>query len=218
MDAEQLWQRLAREGIGTATLAAMARVPRDQFVPVDLRGAAWEDRPLPLGRGQTISQPLVVGMMTDAAAVGPGDVALDVGTGSGYQAAVLATCGARVHGIERIAELADSARSRLARLGFAVTVVHGDGTAGLPEAGPFDAIVVGAAAATVPDALLAQLRKPGPDRPGGRLVIPVTESGGRAAQRLVCVQRTAAGYQRRELSLVRFVPLLPGTAGAGGPS
>ncbi len=169
-----------------------------------------------IGHGQTISQPTVVALMTEAVAVGPGDHVLDVGTGSGYQAAVLAACGARVHSIERLSALADRARSTLADLGYDVAVTCGDGSAGRPDEAPFDAIVVAAATPTVPPALLAQLREPSEGRRGGRLVIPLGEPAAWfGGQELVLLERTADGVVRRKLLDVVFVPLVWGASGAG---
>jgi protein-L-isoaspartate(D-aspartate) O-methyltransferase len=182
-------------------LAAIAAVPRELFVPPDLRERAWENVPLPIGRGQTISQPLVVARMLAVLAVRPDDRILDVGTGSGWHAALLARLGGRVWSVERHAELVEYARQALAAAGVrGVTLVHGDGSAGLPEAAPFNAINVAAAAqARIPPALQAQLAA------GGRLVAPV----GNGEQRLVVLTRTAAGEtRRRELEAVRFVPLV----------
>jgi len=170
-----------------------------------------------IGHGQTISQPTVVAMMTEAADVVSGDSVLDVGTGSGYQAAVLAACGARVHSIERLAALSDRARATLADLGYDVDVRCGDGTAGMPEEAPFDAIVVAAATPTVPPALVDQLRAPGGGRRGGRLVIPIggpsTWCGG---QELVVLERVAEGVTRRKLLDVVFVPLVWPVTGSAG--
>lgn len=200
--------RLRREGISDRIVDAMSKVPRDAFVPAEMRSEAWEDHPIPIGWGQTISQPYVVGLMTQAAAVGPGDVALDVGTGSGYQAAVLAACGARVIGIERIEELAERARATLLSVGMDVPVVCGDGADGWADAAPYDAIVVGAAAESVPAALVEQLRAPTADRRGGRLVIPVGESGWFGGQRLELIERMEQGTRRQHLLDVVFVPLI----------
>jgi protein-L-isoaspartate(D-aspartate) O-methyltransferase len=159
----------------------------------------------------------VVELMTEAAAVGSGDHVLDVGTGSGYQAAVLAACGARVHSIERLAALADRARATLAGLGYDVDVRCGDGTAGLPEEAPFDAIVVAAATPTVPPALVDQLRAPGGGRRGGRLVIPLGEpSAWFGGQELVVLERVAEGISRRKLLDVVFVPLVWEVTGSAG--
>jgi len=194
----------------------MMSVPRDRFVPPAMAFRAWEDHAMSIGHGQTISQPTVVALMTEAAAVDPGDHVLDVGTGSGYQAAVLAACGARVHSIERVPSLADRARSTLADLGFDVEVTCGDGSAGLPGESPFDAIVVAAATPTVPPALLAQLREPTGGFRGGRLVIPL---GGPSAwlggQELVVFERVADRFARRKLLDVVFVPLVWDASGSG---
>lgn len=211
MDAAGLRAHLLREGISPAVVDAMMRVPRDRFVPAEMREFAWDDHAMPIGRGQTISQPTVVGVMTQAAAVGPGDTVLDVGTGSGYQAGVLAACGASVHSIERIPELANEARERLAALGLDVSVKVGDGCCGLPEVAPFDAIVVAAATPRTPLALLEQLRAPDAGRRGGRLVIPLGEPGGWfSGQELMLIERTADGVARKKLLDVVFVPLIPG--------
>lgn len=209
VDAADLRDLLLGEGISRRVVSALVSVPRDRFVPREMRVRAWDDHAMPIGHGQTISQPTVVAVMTEAAAVGPGDVVLDVGTGSGYQAAVLAACGAHVHSIERIPELADRARPLLAELGCDVTVTVGDGTAGLPEHAPFDAIVVAAATPTVPPALVEQLRPAAEGRRGGRLVIPLGHpSGWFGSQELIVLERTAEGLARRKLLDVVFVPLV----------
>ena len=188
-------------------LSAMATVPRHRFVPVPARADAYEDRPLPIGSGQTISQPYIVAFTLQALDLRPGATVLDVGTGSGYQAAVLAEMGATVTSVERVPSLASGARKRLAELGYSVDVVEGDGSLGWPAGAPYDAIVVAASGPSVPDDLLAQLRV------GGRLVMPV---GGRHhGQELVRTTRTPeeAGQEVREPLLpVSFVPLL-GEAG-----
>jgi protein-L-isoaspartate(D-aspartate) O-methyltransferase len=213
MDAAALRAHLLQQGIARRVVDAMMSVPRDRFVPKEMRAYAWDDHAMPIGHGQTISQPTVVAVMTEAADVGPGDTVLDVGTGSGYQAAVLAACGARVHSVERIPALARDARQRLAALGLDVSVTVGDGTAGLPDRAPFDAIVVAAATPRTPPALLGQMRPPGDMRPGGRLVIPLGEPSGRfSGQELMVLQRTADGLARRKLLDVVFVPLVPGRA------
>jgi protein-L-isoaspartate(D-aspartate) O-methyltransferase len=209
VDAADLRDRLLGEGISRRIVEIVVSVPRDRFVPREMRTRAWEDHAMPIGHGQTISQPTVVAVMTEAVAVGPGDAVLDVGTGSGYQAAILASCGAQVHSVERIPALADAARARLAALGYAVTVHTGDGTRGLPEAAPFDAVVVAAATPNVPRALLDQLRRPEPGRRGGRLVIPLGEPGGwLGSQELLLLERTEGGVSRRKLLDVVFVPLV----------
>lgn len=209
MDPGDLRQRLLEQGVSARVVAAMLTVPRDRFVPRPALEQAWEDRPLSIGRGQTISQPTVVGLMTDAADVGPGDRVLDVGTGSGYQAAVLAACGAQVYGVERIPQLATRARITFDGLGLAVPVLCSDGSAGLPEHAPFDAIVVSAATPTIPPELLRQLRPAVAGRRGGRLVIPVGANPPQAGgQQLRLVQREAHGFAERRLLDVVFVPLV----------
>jgi protein-L-isoaspartate(D-aspartate) O-methyltransferase len=196
---------LAPAGIDdSATLAAMRSVPRHQFVPKEHRALAYEDIPLPIGHGQTISQPTVVALMTQLIRPRAGKRVLEVGTGSGYQAAVLAKTGCRVWTIEIFRALAEEARARLARLGYSsVAVRHGDGYAGWPEEAPFDAIVVTAAADSIPPALLDQLA------PAGRLVMPVGDE--LTYQELVLVEKDATGrLTSRQLFPVRFVPLLRG--------
>lgn len=190
----------ARDIDDTCVLTALRQVPRHEFVPDSERAHAYEDRPLPIGDGQTISQPYIVALMTQLAAVGPGAKVLEVGTGSGYQAAVLAACGAQVYTIEIVDALAQRARHDLARLGIAnVQVRSGDGYRGWPEAAPFDAILVTAAAPRIPPALMEQLRI------GGRLVIPVGETGD--SQTLQLHTRTPHGVDVRDVVPVRFVPM-----------
>lgn len=208
MNRAELRIRLLQEGIKPEVVAAMMAVPRERFVPPDLRFEAWEDEALPIGRGQTISQPTVVALMVEAEDVTAGDNVLDVGTGSGYQAAVLAACGARVHGIERIAELAQRAEATLAELGWSIPVFCADGTHGLPDAAPFDAINVAAATPVCPPALLEQLREPGAGHRGGRMVIPLGPAHAGMTQELVLVERVAGGFQRTKLLDVLFVPLV----------
>jgi protein-L-isoaspartate(D-aspartate) O-methyltransferase len=185
-----------------AVLAAMRRVPREAFLAPEMAEFAYTDAPLPIEEGQTISQPYIVALMTAALGLGPQDRVLEIGTGSGYAAAVLACVAREVHTVERHGPLAEQARRRLAELGFAnVSVLHGDGTLGWPAHAPYDAIVVAAGGPAVPEALLQQLA------PGGRLVIPVGED--RAMQRLVRVTRRPNGELRQEdLGDVRFVPLI----------
>ncbi len=186
-----------------ATLQAMRTVPRHEFVPPGLVSAAYDNRPLPIGLGQTISQPYIVAYQTEVVRPREGMKILEVGTGSGYQAAVLAAAGARVYTMEIFAELAASARQRLERLGYRATVRHGDGNLGWPEEAPFDAIVVTAAASHVPPALIEQLK------PAGRMVIPVGSMYG--AQNLLQVEKDAAGVVRTRILLpVAFVPMLSG--------
>jgi protein-L-isoaspartate(D-aspartate) O-methyltransferase len=185
-----------------AVLSAMRQVPRERFVPAAVAAFAYEDRALPIGEDQTISQPYVVAMMTEALGLGPDDRVLEIGTGSGYAAAVLATIAAEVYTIERLEGLAESARRRLAELGYAnVHVRHGDGSLGWPEHAPYDAIVVTAGGPDVPTALLDQLAV------GGRLVMPVGSKFG--GQRLVRIERTGTdSYEREDLEGVVFVPLI----------
>jgi len=181
-------------------LAALRSVPRHEFVPVARRADAYADHPLPIGHGQTISQPYIVALMTQLAAVGTGSRVLEVGTGSGYQAAVLEACGAEVYTIEIVDALAKRAQRDLTRLGYKkVHVRSGDGYRGWPEVAPFDAIVVTAAAPRVPPALLEQLRV------GGRLVIPVGETWD--AQSLQVHVRTETGFEVHDVVPVRFVPM-----------
>jgi protein-L-isoaspartate(D-aspartate) O-methyltransferase len=200
--AKMVERHIAGRGISDeAVLAAMGTVPREKFVPGDLASQAYSDRPLPIGAGQTISQPYVVAMMAAAAAIGPADRVLEIGTGSGYGAAVLGCIGAEVWTVERHDELARTAERRLGRLGFGnVHVVTGDGTLGWPDAAPYDAIVVTAGGPDVPEALRAQLAE------GGRLVIPIGTD--RTNQRLIRERRVGDGYLVDELGLVRFVPLV----------
>ena len=201
----ELVRVLESEGIrDSSTLLAMRRVPRHEFVPFAHRASAYENRPLPIGHEQTISQPYIVAFMTEAVRPRRGKKVLEVGTGSGYQAAVLAETGCRVYTIEIIRELADSARTRLERLGYEdVEVRHGDGYAGWPEHAPFDAILLTAAPERVPPALIAQLA------PGGRLVAPVGEED--AVQKLVLLEKDERGrVAEKELLPVRFVPMRGG--------
>ena len=180
-------------------LRAMREVPRHSFVPEPYQARAYEDRPLPIGHRQTISQPYIVALMTELAAVKPGDRVLEIGTGSGYQAAVLAQMGVRVYSIEIVEPLAKRARATLDALGYAkkVTVRAGDGYAGWPSEAPFDAVVVTAAPPQIPEPLKQQLKE------GGRLVIPV----GEYFQRLLVVTRTQKGFRERSVIPVRFVPM-----------
>jgi protein-L-isoaspartate(D-aspartate) O-methyltransferase len=183
-----------------ALLAAMRAVPREAFVAPDMAGFAYDDMPLPIEAGQTISQPYIVALMIEAACIRGGDRVLEVGAGSGYAAAVIEAMGAHVVAIERHPELAGLARERLARLGHGDAEVHaGDGTRGWLSGAPYDAILVAAAGPAVPEPLKAQLA------PQGRLVMPV---GDEAAQMLVRLRRVAGGFERDDLGDVRFVPLI----------
>ena len=184
-----------------AVLRAMRTVPRHEFVPGDMRAHAYEDSPLPIGHDQTISQPYIVATMTEALKVGADDVVLEIGTGSGYQAAVLAEIVKHVYTIEIVAALGERARRDLARLDCDnVEVRVGDGYEGWPEHAPFDAIIVTAAPDHIPQPLVDQLK------PGGRMVIPVGETG--AVQQLKRLTKHDDGTVRDEiLDLVRFVPM-----------
>ncbi len=185
--------------IGDDTMKAVASVDRVDFVPDDLRSRAYDDSPLPIGHGQTISQPYIVALMTELARVKPGDKVLEVGTGSGYQAAILARLAGKVFTIEIVDPLAKQAAERLKKLGYAnVTVRSGDGYAGWPEEAPFDAIVVTAAPEKTPPPLIEQLK------PGGRIVIPL----GKGLQELFVLEKSADGKTAQQAVLpVRFVPL-----------
>jgi protein-L-isoaspartate(D-aspartate) O-methyltransferase len=195
MVAEQIEARGVRD---RRVLEAMRTVPRHEFVPRGERHRAHADHPLPIGHRQTISQPYIVALMTELAQVGPGSRVLEIGTGSGYQAAILAKVAKEVWSIEIVEPLAREAAERLARLGFRnVTVRAGDGYAGWPEQAPFDAIVVTAAPPEIPQPLLDQLAV------GGRLVAPV----GGASQELTVVVRTTTGMKSARVGGVRFVPM-----------
>jgi protein-L-isoaspartate(D-aspartate) O-methyltransferase len=205
MVEDQLRARGVRD---EAVLAAVLAVPRDAFVATGLRRVAYADDALPIEAGQTISQPYIVGRMTELLRVGPGDRVLDIGTGSGYQAAVLAALGCVVVSIERHASLAGTARARLERLGYGdrVEIRVGDGSLGDPEGAPWRGILVAAAAPAVPAALREQL-----DPDGGRLVVPV---GNRDRQELILVTRDGATWTETSDGAVVFVPLI-GEAGFG---
>jgi protein-L-isoaspartate(D-aspartate) O-methyltransferase len=193
-------QLRGRDIVDEAVLRAMERVPRELFVPEGERHRAYEDAALPIGYGQTISQPYMVARISEALAVRSGERVLDVGTGSAYQAAVLSALGADVITIERIPELAELARENLAAAGYdRVEVLVGDGTLGLPDRAPFDAIAVAAAAPDFPQTLYEQLR------PRGRLVVPV---GGWRGQRLEVIVRSPEGPAVVHSVPCRFVPLV----------
>lgn len=181
-------------------LSAMTSVPREEFVQPADRADAYVDRALPIGNNQTISQPLMVAIIVEALELRADDLALDVGTGSGYQAAVMAACGAHVVSVERIPELAATAAARLAALGYKVEVLTGDGSLGAPQRGPFDAIAVGAAAPRLPIALARQLRE------GGRLVVPI--GGGYQGEELTRLRLTGGTWVTESLGPCRFVPLI----------
>ncbi len=209
-DFGALRERMVREQLASRdvkdarVLAAMRRVPRHEFVPAALRAQAYADGPLPIGHEQTISQPYIVALMTQLAALGPASRVLEVGTGSGYQAAILAEVARDVYTIEIVEPLARSAEATLRRLGYErVHVRAGDGYRGWPEAAPFDAILVTAAPERVPAPLLEQLAV------GGRLVIPV----GRIDQELEVHRRTATGFEVERVAPVRFVPMTGEAAG-----
>jgi protein-L-isoaspartate(D-aspartate) O-methyltransferase len=196
-------RQIAARGItGELVLEAMRKVPRHEFVPAHLRAHAYDDGPLPIGEGQTISQPYIVALMTAALDLAGGERVLEIGTGCGYAAAVLAEIAGEVYTIERVASLADRARRTLGRLGYGnVHVIVGDGTLGWPDAAPYAGIVVTASGPGVPDALKEQLAI------GGKLVIPVEHGGG--FQYLERITRIAEGeYETASLGGVRFVRLI----------
>jgi len=198
----KLVEHLRRQGVaGERVLSVLARIPRDLFVGEEQRPLAFADQSLPIGADQTISQPSVVAAMTEALDVQRTHRVLEVGTGSGYQAAVLAELAGSVVTVERKSALAHDARRLLAYLGYHnVSVVEGDGTRGWPDGAPYDRILVAAAGPAIPQPLLDQLA------PGGRLVAPV---GGRAEQELLLITRTASGsFEEQPIGPVRFVPLV----------
>ena len=199
---QRLTRHLELTGIrDQRVLQAIQEVPRDAFVPTGLEEEAYDDRPLPIGEGQTISQPYVVALMAQEARLRPNDRVLEVGTGSGYAAAVFSRVASEVFTIERLPSLASLARERLAELGYDnVHVREGDGTLGWPDAAPFDAILVAAGGPEPPAALKRQLAI------GGRLIIPVGDTP--AEQRLVRVIRRNGKFDLHDLGAVRFVPLV----------
>lgn len=194
-------EQLRRRGVSdVAVLAAMGRVPRHEFVPAEYQELAYDDQPLPIGGGQTISQPYVIALMLQHLRLSGGEKVLEIGAGSGYQAALLAELASEVWTVERVGHLADRARERLERLGYRTAhVVRGDGTKGLPSQAPFDGILIAAAAPGIPQPLIEQLA------PGGRLVAPV---GPRWTQSLIVATKTATGLQQRDVCGVVFVPLI----------
>jgi protein-L-isoaspartate(D-aspartate) O-methyltransferase len=190
-----------RMALDARVMKALRTIPRHLFVPNDLRSVAYQNRPLPIGHGQTISQPYIVAMMTDLLRTKPTDVVLEVGTGSGYQAAILSPLVKQVYSVEIIEPLAKQAATRMQSLGYKnVSTRHADGYNGWQEAGPFDSIIVTAAATHIPPPLIQQLK------PGGRMIIPV--GGPFATQSLMLVEKTAKGKVRtRSVLPVQFVPL-----------
>jgi protein-L-isoaspartate(D-aspartate) O-methyltransferase len=211
--------QIARRGVrDKAVLKAMRSVPREAFVEPGSEEFAYEDRPLPIGEDQTISQPYIVARMIEAAEIKPGERVLEVGAGSGYAAALLSRVAEQVYAVERHRSLAEAARDRWRKLGYGnINLRVGDGTCGWPEAAPFDAILVSAGSPAVPHALMTQLVC------GGRLVIPVDESAG-GQTLLKITRRGETNYVRESLEPVSFVPLVseqgwpenPATFGAGG--
>jgi protein-L-isoaspartate(D-aspartate) O-methyltransferase len=192
-------QIVVRGVIDPRVLAAMLKVERDLFIPTALGKAAYADEPLPIGYGQTISQPYIVAYMTEALDLGPNDRILEIGTGSGYQAAILAELAKEVYTIELVEPLAEAARERLASLGYGnVEVTCGDGYEGLPEKAPFDAIMVTAAPPEIPEGLIAQLKTL------GRMIVPV----GSFFQELYLITKKATGLDTKPLLPVRFVPMV----------
>jgi len=192
---------LGRDELDPRVIAALGKVPRHAFVPLQERAFAYDNRPLPIGHGQTISQPYIVAIMTDLLDVYEGGRVLEIGTGSGYQAAVLAELCAAVYSIEIVAPLGEQARTQLKQLGYDnVHVKIGDGYGGWPEQAPFDGIIVTAAAPSVPEPLIEQLR------PGGRMIIPVRQPTG--FETLMLIEKAADGTLiETEIVPVRFVPL-----------
>jgi protein-L-isoaspartate(D-aspartate) O-methyltransferase len=199
--AEMIEKQLRRRGVADSqVLSAMAMVWREEFVPNEFRQRAYEDAPLPIGEGQTISQPYIVAAMTAALHLNGSDRVLEIGTGCGYQAAILSHLSKIVFSIESRSELAATAAARLERLGFGNVHVHcGDGTLGLPELAPFDAILVAAAAPAVPEPLRSQLAE------GGRMILPVGDSEN---QELLCLERHGNSFETHILEACRFVPLV----------
>ncbi len=205
-----LLRTLRLSGVSDRVSAALMRVPRDQFVPTQYRRYAWSDESLPIGEGQTISQPSLVGRMIDYLQTKPEHRVLDIGTGSGYQAAILSLLVRNVVSVERVRQLRNEAEARLHTLGYANIEVHLAGhELGWPELAPYDGIIVGAASPEVPESLVNQLTV------GGRLVIPV---GDRNDQEIVVVERTRTGRQESRTDYVRFVPLIGEGAWPDRPS
>lgn len=198
--AEKLWDQLLRQGIAPQVIDAMRTVPRPLFLPESLRPSAWDNRALPIGHGQTISQPYIVGLMTQSLELRPTDRVLEIGTGSGYQAAILSRLAAHLYTIERIAELQEAARQRIESLGIRnVSFRVGDGGAGWPEEAPFDAVIVTAAVPAIPAPLWTQLAE------GGRMVLPIAGGGD---QDLVLARKVRGESCERILCPCAFVPLV----------
>jgi protein-L-isoaspartate(D-aspartate) O-methyltransferase len=193
-------QQIAARGVSDpATLQAMRTVPRHEFLPLRLREEAYADYPLPIGHGQTISQPFIVAFMTEAIRPQPGEKILEIGAGSGYQAAILAQMGADVYTVEIVEPLAEMARQTLERLGYQnARVKHGDGYRGWPDHAPFDAIIVTCAPDKIPPDLVTQLKD------GGRMIIPV---GGGMNQELVLLRKHGDKIEKQSVLPVRFVPM-----------
>ena len=200
-DVRATRRHTGRSQLDEQVMAAMAGVPRHEFVDPELRRRAYDNRPLPIGHGQTISQPYIVALMTDLLELGEGATVLDIGTGSGYQAAILAEIAARVYSIEIIPELGREAAERLARLGYDnVEVRVGDGYFGWPEQAPFDGILIAAAIDEIPQPLVDQMKR------GSRLVLPHGDPA--RSQDLLVLEKTLDGQlERRSIIPVRFVPL-----------
>ncbi len=208
---KRLVQKLQDRGIqDQRVLDAIEAVPRHEFVEPAFRDRAYSDEALPIGMNQTISQPFTVAYQTSLLEVEPHDRILEVGTGSGYQAAVLCEMDARVFSVERHEELLDRTRSLLDDLGYSVRTRHGDGTKGWRAFAPYDGIVVTAAAPSIPNPLLHQLREPpeSNEKRGGRLVIPIGGSGGQTMTRITRTGSGPHGYEREEYHNFRFVPLV----------
>lgn len=207
-DVQMTSRQTGRMALDRRVLDALRAIPRHLFVPAELQRAAYQNRPLPIGHGQTISQPYIVALMTDLLRTKREHVVLEVGTGSGYQAAVLSPLVKQVYTVEIVEPLARQAKSRLQQLGYRnVTVRHADGYNGWREHGPFDSIIVTAAATHIPPPLIQQLK------PGGRMIIPV--GGPFATQSLMLVEKTANGKVRTRTVLpVKFVPLTRPKSGA----